>query len=217
MRRRITRDGNHLEIVKRLREHGVQVLDLATSGDGTPDVLAYYRGRTMFIEIKAMEKAAVKRSQIKFFSEWQGDCGLVQTLDEALILVKGHKSAFTQAERDRMAFWLMKNPKVETLHVPSFWIMVGRVPNPTQLTVKEVKTKCDHCKQEKPSLPLWSDESWNVCADCYPIYKTNYKTVLSRASKELTEALYPNSKTATPETCDHKQQVCSDCYDKVWE
>ena len=61
MRKRAKLDVNHLEIVATLRKCGASVVSLASLGDGVPDLLVGYRGKTALVEIKDGDKPPSQR------------------------------------------------------------------------------------------------------------------------------------------------------------
>lgn len=115
MRRRITRDKNHAEIVDALQKHGVDVLDLSTSGGGVADIVTHHRQKTVFIEIKCGPRAELKKTQVRFLALWSGHCGIVRTIDEAVALATDPVSnALTDPQKDKLAvfYGTMQTPKV---------------------------------------------------------------------------------------------------------
>lgn len=64
-------DGNHKEIVSRLRALKCQVHDLSRVGKGFPDILVNVAGKTYLCEIKA-ENGSLTPDQRKFHDDWSG-------------------------------------------------------------------------------------------------------------------------------------------------
>ena len=92
MRRAAKIDDNQNEIVKALRQSGASVQTLAAVGQGVPDILVGYRGRNLCVEIKDGGKCPSKRKltadQVKWHSEWKGQVCVVESVDEAVALIK---------------------------------------------------------------------------------------------------------------------------------
>ncbi len=55
-------DANHSEIVNALRKIGVHAIDLSRAGGGIPDLCCFWRGQTVWIEIKNGAKSPSRRS-----------------------------------------------------------------------------------------------------------------------------------------------------------
>jgi hypothetical protein len=74
-------DTNQTAIVKTLRSiPGVTVEIL----NGTIDICVGYKGKNYLFEIKRDKFAKMRDSQVKFFSEWQGQIMRVECVDEIL-------------------------------------------------------------------------------------------------------------------------------------
>ena len=91
MRRAARRDSNEGDIIKALRECGAYVKVI--NDEGTFDLLAWYRGRTLLIEIKDGSRPPSARrltdAEQKFHDEWPGDnLHIVNSVEEALALLK---------------------------------------------------------------------------------------------------------------------------------
>jgi hypothetical protein len=69
-------DANQPEIVDALRRHGATVQSLAPIGNGCPDLLVGYAGKTALIEIKDGSKPPSARrlteDQMLWHKDWQG-------------------------------------------------------------------------------------------------------------------------------------------------
>jgi hypothetical protein len=96
MRRAAKRDANQPEIVAALRKIGVFVVDLASAGDGIPDLLCGWHGSWKLVEVKDGSKPPCERQltpdQIKFHAvcaERGLPCFVVNSVDEALSLFRG--------------------------------------------------------------------------------------------------------------------------------
>lgn len=90
--RRTKRDQNHGAIVAALRQAGADVLDLAAIGNGCPDLLVFYGGWTVLLEVKnpltkrgqqGTGKTTVEK-QAAFKVKWHGPIVTVESIDQAL-------------------------------------------------------------------------------------------------------------------------------------
>jgi hypothetical protein len=84
MRRAAKVDANHAEIVEALRKLPCEVLSLAQLGNGTPDLLALFRGRLVLLEVK---KPGEKQNaaQLAFAGRWP--VSVVRSGPEAVLAV----------------------------------------------------------------------------------------------------------------------------------
>lgn len=94
MRRAAKRDDNEAQIVAALRKAGATVR-IITQGDGLPDLLVGYRGRTILLEVKDGAKPPSARKLTEdeeaFFRDWQGgDLEVVLSAEQALAAI-GHE------------------------------------------------------------------------------------------------------------------------------
>ena len=85
-------DRNQPEIVAALRKAGATVVSLARIGEGCPDLLVGYRGKTLLIEVKDGEAIPPKRlltaDELDFQSKWMGErIWNVGSVGEALKLI----------------------------------------------------------------------------------------------------------------------------------
>jgi hypothetical protein len=84
-------DGNQGDIVAALEAAGASVQSLAAVGAGCPDILIGYRGVNYAVEIKDPTQAPSDRRltpmQKKWHAEWQGKAHLVETVEQALLIV----------------------------------------------------------------------------------------------------------------------------------
>jgi Holliday junction resolvase len=92
MRRAAKRDDNEGEIVAALRKAGA-VVRIITQGDGLPDLLVGYQGRTILMEVKDGAKVPSQRrltvDEQKFFDAWTGgELYKVESVGEALAILK---------------------------------------------------------------------------------------------------------------------------------
>lgn len=86
--RRAKRDGNHTEIVRRLREAGRTVVELHRVGGGVADLLVAWPGGVVLLEVKdPTGRNRVEPSQEEFRAAWRGPRGsyvVVRSVAEAL-------------------------------------------------------------------------------------------------------------------------------------
>jgi hypothetical protein len=81
-------DVNQREIVQALRTFGAVVHDLSGVGQGCPDLLVGYRGKTVLVEVKRDSKAKYTPAQMAWNEAWRG--GLVariESIDDAIALL----------------------------------------------------------------------------------------------------------------------------------
>ena len=84
MRRRPRKDKNHGTIVDALRAFGVSVADTSALGDGIPDLLAGFKGRNFWLEVKDGD-GSLTPDQLDFVARWRGEeVRVVRTVDDAL-------------------------------------------------------------------------------------------------------------------------------------
>jgi hypothetical protein len=93
MRRANKIDANQNNIVAALRKAGATVR-IISQGDGIPDLLVGYRGRTALLEVKDGDKPPSARkltpAEQKFFNEWAGGiCMIVESVEDALEVLEG--------------------------------------------------------------------------------------------------------------------------------
>ena len=82
-------DANHADIVDALRRVGASVVSLASVGNGVPDLLVGFNGRTCLLEIKDGSKPpshqTLTPAQLDFISVWRGSSiAIVNSVDGAL-------------------------------------------------------------------------------------------------------------------------------------
>ena len=84
-------DGNQGDIVAALEAVGASVQSLAAVGNGCPDLLVGFRGTNFVIEVKDPAQPANKRRlnshQKPWHAEWRGRAHLVETVEQALLVV----------------------------------------------------------------------------------------------------------------------------------
>jgi hypothetical protein len=85
-------DANQPEIVDALRRAGASVRHTHMIGAGFPDIAVGYRSQTVLVEIKDGSKPPSARKltadEARFFEEWRGAAAVVETVDDALALLK---------------------------------------------------------------------------------------------------------------------------------
>lgn len=85
-----SKDRNHDEIVKTLREAGYDVAETHTVGNGFPDIVVGIpgfnggTGLNLLMEIKSQTNWSLSEKQIKFFNKWGGLAFVVTTPAQAL-------------------------------------------------------------------------------------------------------------------------------------
>jgi len=88
MRRASRTDANHAAIRDGLRDAGCIVEDTSGAGNGFPDLVALYRNRVRFLEVKDGAKPpsarALTPAQVRFHRDWHIHAVVVTSLDEAL-------------------------------------------------------------------------------------------------------------------------------------
>lgn len=80
-------DRNHVEIVGALRQVGAFVQSLASIGNGCPDLLVAYHGRTFLVEVKA-DKGKLTPDEAAWIAECERIGGvsvyLIRSAEDAL-------------------------------------------------------------------------------------------------------------------------------------
>jgi hypothetical protein len=87
MRRAARRDDNEDEIVDALRAKGVHVKKV--NDEGAFDLLCWYKGKTLLLEVKDGKKSPSKRqltdAEQRFHDDWPGDnLHIVLSADDAI-------------------------------------------------------------------------------------------------------------------------------------
>ena len=85
MRRAAKRDANEPDIVKALRDIGVQVEIL----NKPLDLLICHRGETALMEVKNPDGGSLTKDQVEFIARWPGKIHVVETVRQALEAVLG--------------------------------------------------------------------------------------------------------------------------------
>jgi len=91
MRRAARRDNGEQDIIKAMRAEGAFVKVI--NDEGTFDLLCWYSGRTLLLEIKDGSKPPSARrltpAEQKFHDEWPGDnLYIVNSVEEAIALLR---------------------------------------------------------------------------------------------------------------------------------
>lgn len=94
MRRAARTDANQTEVVEAIRAIGGTVHSLAALGDGCPDLLVGYNGRTVLMEVKDGKKPPseirLTEAQVKWHKLWTGSTlAIVYGPEGATKLLKG--------------------------------------------------------------------------------------------------------------------------------
>ena len=77
-------DANQPQIVRELRDLGISVQSIASVGDGCPDIICGYRGRTYGpYEIK-MPGGKLTPDEKDWWGEWNGDGTIVRCTEDVL-------------------------------------------------------------------------------------------------------------------------------------
>lgn len=74
-------DGNHKDIVTKLKKAGVSVMDCSSVGRGCPDLVIGYNGQNYLVEIKTI-KGKLNELQINFFTTWQGQAIVIRDVKD---------------------------------------------------------------------------------------------------------------------------------------
>ena len=84
-------DANQAEVVEALRKVGASVFSLHRVGQGCPDILCGFRGKTYLIEVKT-KHGTLTPAQNKFIDSWTGDLvHVVRDVDGALRAIGAKK------------------------------------------------------------------------------------------------------------------------------
>jgi len=82
-------DKNQKDVVKALRDYGVDVYLLHTQGGGIPDLMCAYQDQTILLEVKSNANKKLTPLQIKLFATWQGGpLHRVNSVQEAIEVLK---------------------------------------------------------------------------------------------------------------------------------
>lgn len=76
MRRAAKIDANQTQVIEALRAAGATVQSLAAVGEGVPDLLVGFQGKTLLMEVKDGRKPPSQRQltdkQLTWHGEWRG-------------------------------------------------------------------------------------------------------------------------------------------------
>jgi hypothetical protein len=81
-------DANQPAIVKALRDIGATVQHLHMVGDGCPDILVGFRGRTYLMEIKASKRAKLTPDERAWHESWRGTVFVVTSPEQAIEIIR---------------------------------------------------------------------------------------------------------------------------------
>jgi hypothetical protein len=91
MRTRSKVDANQKAITEGLRKFGVSVQPIHQLGKGVPDLLCGFRGANFILECKDGTLSPSRRKltpdEEQWHSKWAGSVHIVESLDEALIVL----------------------------------------------------------------------------------------------------------------------------------
>lgn len=88
VRRKANVDTNQREIVEALRGAGAIVQHLHFVGQGCPDLLCGYRGKTHLLEVKSGAKDRLTPDEAEWHASWRGrPVEIVRTPEEALRVI----------------------------------------------------------------------------------------------------------------------------------
>ena len=78
------RDGNQGDIVRDLARLGFEVVDTSRVGDGFPDLVVGYKGKTGLVELK-IPGEKLKQNQLEFHGNWTGGIIILATCAEEVL------------------------------------------------------------------------------------------------------------------------------------
>jgi hypothetical protein len=88
-------DVNQPAIVKALREAGATVVPTHAVGAGFPDLIAWFNGEVLMIEVKDGDKPPSARkltpAQQRFHDAWPGTIHIVESIEQAIAVVTAQK------------------------------------------------------------------------------------------------------------------------------
>lgn len=91
MRRAGRVDQNQSDIVDALLKLGASVDSMSGRGDGVPDLLVGFRGRSIMLEVKDGAKPPSRRQltadERRWFDRFQGEAYVVNSVEEAIQVV----------------------------------------------------------------------------------------------------------------------------------
>ena len=80
-------DSNQPAIVRALRDIGATVQHLHMVGDGCPDLLVGFRGRTYLLEVKATKRSKLTPDERAWHENWRGTVYVVTSAEQAVGIV----------------------------------------------------------------------------------------------------------------------------------
>ncbi|MDR6393039.1 hypothetical protein [Paraburkholderia phenoliruptrix] len=96
-------DGNQAKIVEALRAAGCRVVPTHTIGQGFPDLVVDYHGRTCLVEIKDPKQPPSKRrltpAQEEFHAAWTGPIYTVESPEHAVLCATGRPMPVTEESK----------------------------------------------------------------------------------------------------------------------
>ena len=110
------RDKSHLSIANNLRQRGFAVLDLASVGEGCPDMLVSSGHYTALVEVKEPD-GVVYADQLMFIATWIGDAMFASNADEVVGAFQAGVF-LSKAEKDKLASIALQTIKASTVKRP---------------------------------------------------------------------------------------------------
>lgn len=102
--RKARTDTNQKELVKVMRQMGMSVAVTSSAHDGFTDTVVGFGGVTVLVEIKDGNKSLSRRkltpAQVVFHDEFKGAITVIETVDQAIELVKRIKQASASLKVD---------------------------------------------------------------------------------------------------------------------
>jgi len=93
VRRAAKVDSNQAEVVLALRKIGASVTPIHMVGQGCPDLLVGFRGRTVVLEVKDGAKPPSARKltddEAVWFGNWKGEAYVVESAEQAIEVLTG--------------------------------------------------------------------------------------------------------------------------------
>lgn len=80
-------DANQAEIVEALRKAGASVQPIHVVGQGVPDLLVGWHGKTYLFEVKA-KGGKLTKDELTWLANWRGQAVTVHSVDEALEVLR---------------------------------------------------------------------------------------------------------------------------------
>ena len=85
-------DANHAAVIKALRDAGFSAVSTAAVGNGFPDIVVGTDGLNLILEVKDGSKCKsgqlLTEPEVKFFSDWKGFAVVVNSPEQAVIVVR---------------------------------------------------------------------------------------------------------------------------------